>query len=595
VPPKLFSFERLKQNLAVLAAAAPEVAYWLQAESDFSACANQAQETANEEQVSWSRGDNPLLKGALRSGGVTVVVGGGDLRAVCDLVAHMPLGHQVFVMEPRADLLCRGLGSHDLAPHLAEGDLVILAPSEMALEEALSRHPQLALAEELEVVSLSPLGGEAWAEAARARLYRMLGQAFKARDLALNWEGPSGANLIRNLYHVAFMGLAPSLAGALAGRPAFIAEAGPGLAEALPLMAGRIGKAALFCSELALPEVLAAGILPTAVVLLSPAAGRLFSLGHPWLAHLPLIAEKVAHAPTVQAHPGPRFICLGPRVSVPGALGVLGETFTPQHHALGRLVEVALSAGAKPLVLVGADLVDGQGHLILPGMDGSPVQTGLEQASTASGLGRVLARAGCHALNTSRRGLGLPGTCFAELGQLMREVGAPGQPLRVTALNQEAWLGVEELRAVAQGLNQAATGATLMWQRAAAPLHDYPRLTPQCTPSWLSSADRLFVALAEQASAEPLMAAFLDGCLVRAFRRRHRLLCQGRSQGISVEDACGELQSCLQDLESRGSELVLGLRQIAREFSELAGARASGDETILAVYARECGHQPPTL
>jgi hypothetical protein len=593
VPPKPFSLERLKQNLAVLAAAAPEVAYWLQAEADFSACVDRQDRDAPERDG--DAADNPLLGKELRPGGVTVVVGGGEMGAVCELLARMPLGHQVFVMEPRADLLCRGLGGHDLAPHLAEGDLVILAPSEMALEEALNRHPQLALAEELEVVNMAPLGQEAWAEAARARLYRVLGQALKARDLALNWEGPSGANLIRNLCHVAFMGLAPSLAGALAGRPAFIAEAGPGLAEALPLLAGRLGNAALFCSDLALPEVLAAGIMPTAVVLLSPAAGRLFSLGHPWLSRLPLIAEEVAHAPTVQAHPGPRFVCLGPRVAVPGALGVLGDAFTPQHHALGRLAEVALLAGAEPLVLVGADLVDAHGHLTLPGMDGAPVQTGLEQASAASGLGRVLARAGSHALNASRRGLGLPGTRLTDLGQLMRELGAPGQPLRVTALDQEAWLGAEDMKAVALGLNQAAAGATRMWQRAAAPLRDYPRLTPQRTPSWLSSADHLFVALAEQASAEPLMAAFMDGCLVRAFRRRHRLLCQGRSQGVSVNDACGELQRCLQDLESRGSELALGLRQTAREFSELAQAHEAGDEGPLVTYARECGHQAPSL
>ncbi len=590
---KPFSLERMKQSLAALAAAAPEVYYWLQSAADFSSCHGPDQKPLPSNPEDAASGGNPLVKDELRPGGVTVVVGGGSLAEVCGLLAHMPLGHQVFVLEPRADLLCQGLGCHDLAPHLAEGDLVILAPSESALEEALNRHPQLALAEQVEVVSLSPLNDEAWAEAARARLYRVLGQALKARDLALNWEGPSGANLIRNLCHVAFMGRALELVGALAGRPAVIAEAGPSLAPALEAMAGRLGGAALLCSDMALPAVLAAGILPTAVVLLSPAAGRLFSLGHPWLNRVPLLAEEVAHAPTVQAHPGPRFICLGPRVSVPGDLAALGDSFTPQHHALGRLAEVAILAGADPLILVGADLADPNGSLSLPGMDGAPVRTGLEQAAAASGLGRVLARADRRALNTCRQGLGLPGARYQDLASLLPLLGGPGQPLRVAALDQEAWLKADEMKAVALGLNQAAAGATRMWQRAAAPLGDFPRLTPQHTPSWLSSADRLFVALAEQASAEPLMAAFMDGCLVRAFRRRHQLLCKGRSQGVSVDDACGELKRCLQDLESRGSELALGLRQTAKEFSALAVARAAGDRRGLEEFSHECGHQPP--
>jgi len=269
-------------------------------------------------------------------------------------------------------------------------------------------------------MSLSPLGEEAWAEeAARARLYRVLSQVLKARDLDLNWEGPSGgANLIRNLCQVAFMGLAPSLAGAL------------------PLLAGRLSNAVLFCSDLALPEVLAAGILPTAAVLLSPAAGRLFFPGPP-MAGAPASDRREGRPRRHRVDPSrPARHLLDPPRGRVRSLGRAGRGLhppAPRPEPPGR--GGATGRGEPSGALVGVDLIDARGHLTLPGTDGSPVQTNLEQASTASGLGLVLARAGGHALNTSWLGLGLPGTRFTELDRLMRELGAPGQPLRVAALD----------------------------------------------------------------------------------------------------------------------------------------------------------------
>lgn len=173
--------------------------------------------------------------------------------------------------------------------------------------------------------------GHSLPEAARGRLYRVLGQAVKARDMALNWEGPAGANLIRNLCHLAFMGHGMEVIDSLAG-------------------------AALFCSESALPTVLEAGIRPTAVGATNPGPGPLWGYEHPWLMDTPLVAEEVAYASTVKAYPGSRFLCLGPCVTLPGLFRQLVPAFTPQHHCLSRLAEVATLAGCQPLILVGADL-----------------------------------------------------------------------------------------------------------------------------------------------------------------------------------------------------------------------------------------------
>ena len=104
------------------------------------------------------------------------------------------------------------------------------------------------------------------------------------------------------------------------------------------------------------------------------------------------------------------------------------------------------------------------------------------------------------------------------------------------------------------------------------------------------------MALAEQAAAEPLLSAFLGGCLVRAFRRRHSLLCNGRTQGVTVDDACRELQRCLQDMEGRAGELSVAMRQAAEEFGDLAQACRQGDLPALAEFARQAGHRcPPPL
>jgi hypothetical protein len=582
---KPFSLDRLRHNFATLAAVSPEVACWLEAEADFATCPERAAALKLPPAP-----PNPLLERNPEVGGITVVVGGGLLDEVCDLMERVPPGHQVFLLEPRAEVLALGLGRFLVEPQLAEGDLVLLAPSEAALEEALHRHPQLALAEHLDLVTLPSPDASALPEAARGRLYRVLGQAVKARDMALNWEGPAGANLVRNLCHLAFMGRSLEMVGCLPNRPAVLVEQGPSLPAALERLVGNLGGVALFCSENALPAVLEAGILPTAVAATNPGQGPLWGYDHPWLASTPMVAEEVAHASTVKAHPGTRFLCLGPRVTLPGMFSLLAPAFTPQHHCLSRLAEVAALAGCQPLILVGADLCQEGGELSLPGQNGQAVRTSLEQAAAANSLGRVLARSSIRALNTSPRGLGLPGTRQASLAEMLPLLGGAGQPLRAAGLEREAWLEAGELAMVARGLRLAAAGATRLWQRAAAPLVDFPGGQGQQAAALLTSADHLFVALAEQAAAEPLLSAFMGGCLVRAFRRRHRLLCNSRSQGITADDARQELQRCLQDMEGRAGELSVAMRQMADEFEELAQARRQDDRAYLADYARQAGH-----
>ncbi|MCF8032065.1 MAG: DUF115 domain-containing protein [Desulfarculaceae bacterium] len=586
MPVESFSPDLYRKNLDVLAMVSPEVAAWLE-RSGVGPLAPPPAGAVDQDAAGLS-GLKP------RAGGITLVVGGGLLDEVALLLERMPAGHQVFCLQPRAEVLAAALGRHDLGMPLSQEELVLLAPSEAALEEALSRNPQLSLTGQMEMVHLHG-GSDPEAAAARARLYRVLGHALRARDLALDWEMQSGANLVANLIHAVFSGAATGLPACMPGRPAVLALDGPSLEPALEKLAGNLGGAVFFCSDRALPRVARAGIEPSGVGLAGPALGPLFAFSHPVLERTPLIAEEVAHAPTIRAHPGPVFLCLGPRGTALGPLAPLAEHLTPQQHTLGRLAELALVIGCDPLILVGADMVDPQGELIMPDMNGGTARATLYQAAGACALGRVLARLGVSALNTSPKGLGLPGTRFVDLDSLLPVIGGPGQPLKVPLLHQERWLEADALDEYALGLNRASTAATRLWQRAAAPLADYQELCSVRASDWLYASEALFLALAEQAAADAMLAAFLDGCLVRSFRRRHHLVCRSRAQQICIDDCCDQLRLCLAELEGRAGELAAGLRRTATEMTELAQARREGDEQFLDRFAKSTGHAQASL
>lgn len=588
-----FSLQVLKKNLTMLAAVAPEVSCWLEMAGDAWDESGLPGDMQITQHHSSQLGSSQPPGFQPQTGGITVVVGGGLLDEVLELVSTMPPGHQVFVLEPRARLLTTGLGRFDLAGYLREGDLVVLAPHEHALEEALSRHPQLALAEQVEFLHLTGDDGDDASGAIWARLYRVLGQALKARDLALRWEEPRGANLVGNLTQAVFMGRALELIGACQGKPAIILEAGESLGRSLEQLAGNLAGAVLLVSDEALPQVLDAGVIPTAAVSTRPVLGRLSCYCHQNLEQVPFIVEEVSHAPTLRAHPGPRFLCLGARGTALGHLKPLAKYFTPQHHTLGRQTEIALMLGCKPIVLAGADLTTPEGRLTMPSMTGGMVKADLDQAAAACSLGQVLARAGATVLNTSAKGLGLPGARPALMEDVLG-MTQPGQPIVLEPLTHERWLSLGELTSYARELAMAAGGATRLWQRAAAPLADFPPADPAEASPWLTAADRLFVALAEQAAADSLQAAYLEGCLVRAFLRRHQLVCKGRDQGVSLREACRQLNLCLADLENKAQSLASELKRAANTLNELAAAMEQGDQLFLSGFARRMG-RPDTL
>lgn len=478
---------------------------------------------------------------------ITLILGGGLFDEVAGFLAEMPPGHQVFVLEPRAALLLTALGRHDLSHHLGQEDLVLMAPEESSLEETLSRNPQLALHSGVQMVQLHLPMDDPRCRRASACLYHLWGRAMQAREQALRCERQRGENVVGNLVHAGFMGGWSSLAGSLAGAPAVLITSGEGLDSTIDALATKMAGAAVFCCDDALGPLLEAGILPTAAVVTRCMPGPLNDINHPWLAKVPLVAEETAHAPTLSAHSGPVFVCLGPRGTAVGPLKGMSRWFTAQHHPLPRMAELALVAGCGPLIVAGGNQCDPTGSLLMPGADGGLVTAGLAQAAAAGAFGRVLQRHGKLGFNTTH-GIELPRTDSMNLADVISRLGGEGQPMRLRALEGEQLMGPGDLYAYGEALGEAAGMAIRFSQSAAAPIHDKAPRPGKGARLWLRALDSLFVALSEQAAGDPMLSALLEGCLVRAFRRRHRLACWAANRSLPVEEVGRQVCLCLDEM-----------------------------------------------
>ena len=86
-----------------------------------------------------------------------------------------------------------------------------------------------------------------------------------------------------------------------------------------------------------------------------------------------------------------------------------------------------------------------------------------------------------------------------------------------------------------------------------------------------------------------MQAAYLEGCLVRAFLRRHQLVCKGRDQGVSLREACRQLNLCLADMENKAQAMASELKRATDTLNELAAAMEQGDQRFLSSFARRMG------
>ncbi len=561
MPAAPFSAERLQRNLETLVHCSPEVARWLGEQT--------ADRRADARYWSMPLGARRDLRGdRAKEDEITLVLGGGLFDEVAGFLAEMPPGHQVFVLEPRAALLLTALGRHDLSHHLGQEDLVLMAPEENSLEEALSRNPQLALHSSVQVVQLHLPMDDPCCRRASACLYHLWGRAMQAREQALHCERQRAENLVGNLVHAGFMGGWSSLAGSLGGAPAVLLTSGEGLEAALDALAGKLAGAAVFCCDDALSATLDAGILPTAAVITRCMQGPLSNNGHPWIARVPLVAEETAHAPTLSAHGGPVFVCLGPRGMAVGPLRGMSRWFTAQHHPLPRMAEVALLAGCGPLIVAGGAQCDPEGSLLMPGAAGGLVTAGLVQAAAAGAFGRVLQRYGKHGFNTTG-GMELPRTDFMELRDVIDRLGGNGQPMRIRALEGEQLMGPGDLYQYGVALSDAASMSMRFSQSAAAPMNDEPPRPGRGARLWLRALDGLFVALSEQAAGDPMLSSLLEGCLVRAFRRRHRLACWAANRSLPVEEVGRQLCLCLDEMRRTVDPVAHRLQKISADMKRL--------------------------
>ena len=148
-------------------------------------------------------------------------------------------------------------------------------------------------------------------------------------------------------------------------------------------------------------------------------------------------------------------------------------------------------------------------------------------------------------------------------------LGGKGQPLRLRALEGEQLMGPDDLYQYGMALSEAACMSMRFSQSAAAPMNDEPPRPGRGARLWLRALDGLFVALSEQAAGDPMLSSLLEGCLVRAFRRRHRLACWAANRSLPVEEVGRQLCLCLDEMRRTVDPVAHRLQKISADMKRL--------------------------
>ena len=308
----------------------------------------------------------------------------------------------------------------------------------------------------LELAALIPPGYQRLLPQAAQELNRAVEQLILRRRsnlrTILRGRDQALANLSQNLTRVLNLPEATAAQGALAGRPAVVAAAGPSLDKNLEVLKAGQGKVALISVGTVFKRLVTEGIRPDAVVMIEPrdrsaqVAGEkaldstilaASSLGHP--AHL--AQESLA---TAVFHPEPWIASLvGDWPAVPDGGNVASAGFT-----------LALLWGCEPIILVGQDLAYEEGRRYskgaksaenepeeeeeltpLPGHGGRTVFASSELISylswyeeSAAYLAR--ARPELRLINATEGGAIIPGFKTMDLARALSGTEAPGTEAR---------------------------------------------------------------------------------------------------------------------------------------------------------------------
>ena len=289
-----------------------------------------------------------------------MVIGAG-LGAAVETLLDRDAAVRVLVIEPDPSGTAALLGHRDWTAAIAGGRLLVLTgPDFRGVERAWRVVPA---GDAAPVVVVHPVLGREYPEDVRRAAAvgaRVLGDARANAGAEAALAGPYLLNTIANLGVVAHEGDVDALAGAFDGVPAIVVAAGPSLDRVVADLVRLQDRALVIAVDTALRPLLSQGIAPHVVVAVDPSARNARHLsGLDGAAATWLVAEPGVHPNAFPTFAGRTFAFrVGDNHPWPwlGALGVRRGTLAAWGSVLVSALDLAVRCGARPIMIVGADL-----------------------------------------------------------------------------------------------------------------------------------------------------------------------------------------------------------------------------------------------
>lgn len=291
--------------------------------------------------------------------GTTVIVGCNLGYGLNYLLPKTPCGHQVLVLEPRADLLLACLGHTDFTPFLEIGRLLFLPPDYDLVRNILSGlvlpclFGKILLRADLPSLQLGPEYA-IWTDRCREILEDLKINANTFRSQ----QDQMIVNEMQNLGRASRASSPAALKGKAKGITGVILGAGPSLERFAPALR-EYNEKALFCTSLqALPSLHRLELKPHFAMVIDPAPALLKvyeELDAKWAADIPLIYSTSVCPEVVKNYPGPTI----PIWTITGLASHFRSGKEPVLDAGGNagvaLVRFLRWCGTDRILLVGQD------------------------------------------------------------------------------------------------------------------------------------------------------------------------------------------------------------------------------------------------
>jgi len=323
------------------------------------------------EEIQKELADQSFPKGSL-----TFLFGLGLGYRALHILSTMEPGHAVYIVERDSDILRLALALHDYSAEIRRGHIVFAVPEEEALRRLVGEKSGALMTGQPRM-----LLEECTRQAAprNLRLHDSCVRMANAMQVNFNTVVQLSGTLVQNeLENLPKAVLGWSTEGLCSGifhnRPAIIVATGPSLQKNITLLRRAQGKAIIIAVAQALRVLYAYDIRPDIVCSIDFGEPNYRELADVIReADMPLLMHPQVYPKIPKEYPGDLFITLDRHnlLVPPGgkAPAPLGNALTVAHTALN----LALAAGADPIIFTGQDLAFGESSHISGALASRPV------------------------------------------------------------------------------------------------------------------------------------------------------------------------------------------------------------------------------